>query len=185
MATVATKPMTVDEFEAIGDRLRVELVAGEILELPMPGAKHGALCFWLAYLLHQWAEIHGEGFVLTNDTFVLTETDPDSVRGADVLYIRKDRLPNGVLPEGTLRVPPNLVVEVQSPSDRPNDVTDKVFEYLAAGVREVWVVNGTKRLVDVYRPDTGPKRFTNADTISSADVLTGFACPVAEIFRNV
>lgn len=184
MATVAANLMTVEEFERLGNELRVELVAGELRDLPMPGTKHGVLCAWIAYLLQRWVGAHGQGLVLTNDSFILTRHDPDSARGADVCYIRKDRLPDGV-PDGTLRIPPGLVVEVLSPSDRWDDVMDKVTEYLAVGVTEVWVVNGTKRLVDVFHIDRGPRRIGGSEELTSPDVLPGFSTTAAELFRNV
>ncbi len=185
MAAVAAKPITVAEFEPLGETRRVELVKGEIQELPMPGGMHGVLCAWLVVILQRWADTHGEGLILSNDTFIQTHFAPDSVRGADVCYIRKDRLPGGQIPEGTLRVAPDLVIEVQSPSDRWDDVLDKVIEYLTIGVREVWVVDGAKRRVNVFRPDAGPMQFANSDELSSPDVLPGFATPVSEFFRNV
>lgn len=185
MATIATKPITVDEFEQMMFEHPVDLVKGEILEMPPAGSQHGRMALNVGFLLESWCRAGNHGLVMGNDAAIVVAFNPDTVRGADISFLGRARVPKDGLPEGALRIPPDLVVEVQSPFDRPNDVTDKVSEYLAAGVREVWVVNGTHRHVDVYRPDGGPKRFTNADTISSADVLPGFSCPVAEIFRNV
>ena len=58
-------------------------------------------------------------------------------------------------------------------------------EYLDNGARLGWLIAPLERVVYVYRPGAGLKRFTSADTLTSSDVLPGFSCPVAELFRNV
>lgn len=185
MASVAARLMTVEEFERLGSDLRVELVRGELVETPMPGAKHGVLCFWLAYLLQKWIDREGQGLVMTNDTFVRTHENPPSVRGGDIIYIRTERFPDGNVPEGTLRTPPNLIVEVLSPSDRWGEVLSKVTEYLEIGVQEVWVVDEVDRAIDVFQPNHSPKRLESTDELVSPDVLPGFTVQVSEVFQKV
>lgn len=185
MAIVAAKPITIKEFERMAFDHPVDLVEGEILEMPPAGSQHGRIAINVGFLIEQWCRKDDRGVVLGNDAAIVIETDPDTVRGADVSFLSQTRIPSDGLPEGALRIPPDLVVEVLSPSDRWADVFDKVTEYLAIGVKEVWVVDGTKRLVDVFRPNVGPKRYANSDELTSPDVLPGFSTPVAEFFRNV
>ena len=45
---------------------------------------------------------------------------------------------------------PDLVIEILSPSTRRKDVTIKLNKYIAAGVREYWIVNPMTRIVQVY-----------------------------------
>ena len=162
-----------------------DLVRGEIVHMPPPGGVHGHVCANICFALIAWSRETDTGIVTANDSAVVTEHDPDSVRGCDVAYVSWSRLPSRELPKGAFRTPPDLAVEVLSPSDRWNDVLAKVGEYLDVGVTEVWVVDPEDRSVDIYRSDRKPARLANGQTMASADVLPGFSCPVADFFRHV
>lgn len=73
-------------------------------------------------------------------------------------------------------------MEIASANDRPGELRDKVDDYLAAGVRLVWVVWPDTRTVTVYAPDSEPFTLTADDTLDGGDVLPGFAAAVAELF---
>ena len=77
--------------------------------------------------------------------------------------------------------PPDLAVEVVSPSDRPERLMIKVGNYLAAGV-VVWVVYPTEREVQVYKPGQPVELIDGNGTLSGGDVLPGFELMVKDIF---
>ncbi|QDT39629.1 Uma2 family endonuclease [Stratiformator vulcanicus] len=186
MATAPTKLITVDEFEQMSFEGPCDLVDGEIVEQPMPGGIHGGVCVNIAFLLKLWVRDAAEEFWIgSNDVYILIETDPDRVRGADVMAIRKSRIEGGRLPLGTLRVPPDLCVEVTSPTDRWTGIHEKVAEYIRIGVKEVWVADVSERQVHVYRENRAPFILTIGDELRSDEVLPGFTCPVEEIFAGV
>src|SRR5262245_32328204 len=143
MSTLITPPqsspplpspiLTAEEFAQRYGGQYVELVKGQVKELPMPFPKHGKICGIIAYHLTDFALKDDCAHVMTNDSFVKTRTNPDTVRGADVCYYRYERLLKGQVPEGLLPVVPDLVVEVRSPSDTWSEIFTKVGEYLAAG----------------------------------------------------
>src|SRR5207248_1549779 len=93
------------------------------------------------------------GHVLSNDSCIVTERNPDTVRGADVAFYSYERVPRGPIPPGLLSVPPDLVFEVLSPNDRWSDVHVKVAEYLHAGVQAVCVLDDSTRSVHVFCAD--------------------------------
>ena len=64
-----------------------------------------------------YAEEHDLGRVMSNDSGIITERDPDTVRGADVAYYSYARLPKGPLPAGYGPEVPELVIEVRSSGD--------------------------------------------------------------------
>jgi Uma2 family endonuclease len=77
--------------------------------------------------------------------------------------------------------PPQLAVEVISPSDRSSRLAVKVANYLAAGT-VVWVVYPQEREVHVYAPGQRTRILGEGDVIDGGDVLPGFSLPVREIF---
>src|SRR5438477_11112897 len=118
MAT-ALALMTAEEFGSRTDPgYPEELVQGRILTIPPPTPRHGQVCSKVVRLLGVFADEHDLGHVLCNDSGVITERDPDTVRGADVTFYSYARVPKGPIAKGYLAVPPDLVVEVRSSDDR-------------------------------------------------------------------
>lgn len=182
----ATQPappalMTAEEFARRHGGEYVELIDGKVEAIPMPKTPHGKACFKAAYLIGGFIEQHGLGLVCTNDTFVLTRRDPDRVRGADVCYWAKDRVPPGDLPD-IITAPPDLVVEVRSPTDTWTKAFAKVVEYLEAGVRVVVLIDPDSATASVYRPEELQQIHDNGDELTLPDVLPGFAAPVRRFF---
>jgi Uma2 family endonuclease len=163
--------LTSREFEQLTFERPTELVRGEIVEQAMPTSQHGSVCIAVAALLYFWAKAGRHGPVFGNDSHMLVEQDPDTVRGPDVAFIRRDRLPQGKLPPGTLEIPPDLVVEVLSPSDRWSDVFDKIEEFLTCGVREVWVIDPEKRSMSIHQAGHSPLRIVESETLTRPDLL--------------
>jgi Uma2 family endonuclease len=183
MATVEQKPITAEEFFRLPeppDGSQQELVRGVVVNLPPPGGRHGACCSKINRCLGNFVEDNRLGTVFANDTGFISERDPDTVRGPDVSFWSRERLPE--IPEGYIPIAPDLTVEVISPSDHYSRVQKKVQEYLRRGVRMIWVVDPEDRSVTVYRPEHLYAILEENATLSGEDVLPGFTCPVAELF---
>ena len=99
----------------------------------------------------------------------------------DVAFVSTARLPENR--EKGSPIPPDLAVEVVSPTDRQYNVTEKAFAYLKAGTRLVWVIEPVAKTVMVYRSKTDFTLLTYADTLTGEDVVEGFTCPVAQLFE--
>jgi Uma2 family endonuclease len=155
MATVAeTKLLTAEEFMAadLGEGI-FELVRGGIVELPEPTTEHGRVCVNVVYALESFGRQTGLGYAISNDSAVLTERDPDTVRGPDVCFCTHARWPRSQLGKGLPPVPPDLAVEVFSPGNRQGKMSKKISEYLEVGTLLVWVVYPARRSVMIYRSD--------------------------------
>ncbi|MBX9582237.1 MAG: Uma2 family endonuclease [Gemmataceae bacterium] len=108
---------------------------------------------------------------------------PKKVRRADVSFIALARLTAAqATADGFLTVAPDLAVEVNSPNDTADEVTEKIEDWLGAGVPLVWEVAPKSRLVVCHRPDGSVTR-RDGDTLTGDPVLPGFAVPVADLFR--
>jgi Uma2 family endonuclease len=171
--------MTADELWQlhIPDK-RVELVRGVLVVRELPGYRHGEVAARLAKLLMDHADAHGLGDVVVGDTGFKVASAPDTVRGPDIAFVCRDRLPHPV-PAGFAEFAPDLAVEVLSPNDRPGEVLAKVADWLNAGTTLVWVVDPVRRSARVYRQD-GSESVIQADgDLSGEHVLPGFSAPLA------
>lgn len=184
MAT-GTALMTAAEYAELPDPhgYPTELVKGVLITTAPPRPRHGQICVQVVYLLRRYLDDHPIGCVVGNDSGVITEREPDTVRGADVAFYSYERVPKGPLPAGLLDVPPDLVFEVLSPSDRFSEVQTKIAEYLDVNVRAVCVVDDEKRSVHVFRSDRPMQVFKSADEFAIEDVLPGWTVPVARFFE--
>jgi Uma2 family endonuclease len=176
--------MTIEEYAALPDDdfWRDELVRGVRVREPRPGGEHARLQARLARHLDAFAEARDLGTVLADAGFVLAE-DPATVRGPDVAFVARARLPGGV-GTGYLRVAPDLAVEILSPSNRTSAVQAKVNEYLAAGVRLVWVVDPRTRTITSWRTAAGCRVLGVGDELDGEDVLPGFRLPLTALWSD-
>lgn len=185
MSTATAKRLiTAEEFMRMPDPpdgSKQELVRGEIVTMPPPSFRHGICQGNVIALLHAYARSSGLGRV-TPESGVITERDPDTVRGPDVTYWSFKRLPVSEVVDTYPNVAPDLIVEVISAAKHLAKVMDKLPEYFERGVSMVWIVDSEERTVRVYRSaDEGRVLHTTA-TLTAEDVLPGFSCKVAELF---
>jgi Uma2 family endonuclease len=184
MATLLdTKLITAEEYGRLPDEGRVtELVRGRIVEMNRPFTAHGCQVYRAAMLLGQFVEQHRLGWISVGDAGVVTERNPDTVRGPDVAFYSYQRVPDGPLPDQYWAVSPELVLEVRSSSDRWKDILLKVAEYLSANVLTVAVIDPSSRRVHVYSADSEATILNDTDTLTFPDVLPGFELSVARLF---
>src|SRR5579872_5764598 len=95
MATAATKTMTAEEFFEWVHRpenrdRHFELEEGEIVEMSLPGERHGVVCGNANGVMSRHSHQKGEGYVCCNIGLIL-ERDPDTVRGVDVALYTESR----------------------------------------------------------------------------------------------
>jgi Uma2 family endonuclease len=178
----APRLLTAEEFmDSYEDY--TELEDGRIIEVPMPQQNHGRANGRLAQHLCNYCDAHDCGEVFTNDTFIVIRRNPDTVRGMDVAYVSFDRWPRDQrVEDGPIPVPPELVIEVRSPTDRTGAVQTKLQEYLKIGVAVVGIVDPKKRIITLHRDGCEPQVFTDADTLEMPDILPGFSLPVKRMF---
>jgi Uma2 family endonuclease len=160
----------------------MELVRGHVVREPPAGFEHGGIAAQVASCLHTFVRRHGLGKVLGAETGFVLFDDPPTVRAPDAAFVARDRLPAD--PRGFARLAPDLAVEIVSPSNTLSEIQDKVFDYLEAGTRLVWVVEPRGRTVTVYRSRDDIRILTSRQEITGDDVLPGFRTQVSEFFAD-
>ena len=183
MTTTQTQLLTADDLLRLYSKgVRGELIRGELCETKPSGGKHGEVVVNMVIPMGSHIKSRRLGRLAASDSGVLLERDPDTVREPDIAYISAERLPLDVEVTGYYEVVPDLVVEVVSPGDSAREVMDKALMWLSYGTRLVWAVNPGSRTVDVYRPGERTVTLGVDDALDGLDVLTGFTCPVSDIF---
>lgn len=183
MATVASS-LSAEEFWMLpDDGLRCELVRGRIVTMNMPGFRHGEICVNVTVILSAHIKSCKCGRLVSNDTGVQTERDPDTVRGADLAYYSYGRLPQGTSPDRYPSVAPEIVFEVRSPWDRWSEIQIKVGEYLNADVLAVCVLDPETDTVTVYRANEPPRVLRGDDELLFPGILDDFRMPVLRFFE--
>ena len=187
MPAVATRPrlLTAEKYGVLPDLgYPSELVRGKIVRMNIPKPLHGLVCGNIHFLVASFVRKHSLGWTFVNDSGVITERDPDSVRGPDVAFCSFKRLPKRSRPKRDyLDVAPELVFEVRSPDDRWSKLQAKVAEYLDAGVLVVCVVEPQDEFVMVYTPDDAPRKLTGDELLKIPSALPGFSVRVREFFE--
>jgi Uma2 family endonuclease len=177
--------MTAKGFRLLpNDGVPKELVRGRIVTMNVPAPRHGHFCSRISRWVGVFAEDENDlGRVVTNDSGVVTERDPDTVRGPDVSYYSYKRVPKGALPEGYLDIAPDAAFEVLSPTDSWSATMAKVGELLNAGVLVVCVLDPQTESVTVWDNDGPPSVLKKGDTLTLPSILPGFELPIARLFE--
>jgi Uma2 family endonuclease len=163
-----------------GGKYRLELERGRVIREPLPGETHGALIVRLGRLLDEFVEKHKLGRVVA-DVGVITERDPDTVRGPDLAFTTRARM-NAYPVPGFLESAPDLCVEILSPSNRASRMQQKVVEFLEAGARLVWVIDPAGKRATVYRSRSDIRILGLNDELDGYDVLPGFVLSLSKLF---
>jgi Uma2 family endonuclease len=180
-----SRQMTAEEFLRWSDNGGKELIHGQIVELPEMGARSLYISQVISYLLMTWARSGNRGWVFPNDSGIQCfPDDPQRIRKPDVCFVRAGRFAGDDVPEGWITLPPDLTVEVVSPNDVWSEVSEKVTDYLDAGIPLVWVVDPTRDEVHVHRLHGKPEILTADDELRDETVLPGFSCQVSEFFAT-
>jgi Uma2 family endonuclease len=140
------------------------------------------VCGNAGWSLGNFVRQRGKGYICTNDTGVIVERGPDTVRGADAaLYDDVSKYED--VPTRLGDTIPKLVVEVLSPSDRWSRTIRRITEFLRRGVALVWLVDPEGRDITVYRAGRDPIVFAESDEITGEDVLPDLRLRVADFFK--
>jgi Uma2 family endonuclease len=170
--------MTPEQFAALpDDDQRYEYIKGEVKAMSPAGGRHGGIATRLVILLGQTLDESDHIF----DSSTGYRLPNDDVLSPDVSVILAGRLPDEVEPIGFIEIPPELAVEIISPSDRYADVLEKVQIYLNWGVSAVWVVEPEQRQIMVHTAEQ-IVRVHGDDALVGGDAIPNFSARLDEIF---
>ncbi len=163
-------------------RNRYELIDGELIVSPAPGLHHQRLQFRLTKIIDRATEHHDRVSIFLTP-IDLRDADRSVVQ-PDLLLLLDER--TGIETARDIAGPPNLVVEIFSPSTERIDRGKKLAFYARLGADELWLVDGKRRTLSVYSdPVDGRCRsvvtFTTPGSARSA-TIPGLEVDLDELF---
>jgi len=185
MASPPAQRLTyADLLEMPEDGPRYELIDGEAYIIPSPNAKHQTALLELAIRLRAAIRDRSKLFVAPLDV-VLAE---DTVLQPDLLLVTpagQARIERGV--EG----PPDLAVELLSPTSVRRDRGIKRATYARFGVGEYWLVDLSQQAIEVYHLDPGPspayrlERIYGLGDVLTTPLLPALALDLTDLFLSL
>jgi Uma2 family endonuclease len=157
----APRSWSYEEFAQLpDDENRYEVIAGELFVTPSPLTSHQVIVTRLTLLLAGFVAQHDLGTVIVGPVDLLF--GPHDYLAPDLVFVARDR--TGIVEPRGILGPPDLVVEVVSPSTAERDRGMKRDRYAAFGVSHYWVVDADRKHVEVHRTSGGsdePERVTD------------------------
>ena len=183
MASTASRLLTAEEFIALpDDGRRYELVQGRLVDVGGSAQTASIIAAALVAHLFMYVATRGLGRVGGADFAARLFDDPDTVRVPDAVFVRLDRMRGGDALRGFYEGAPDLVVEVLSPSDRYGKTRDKVAEYLAAGVKLIWILDPEDHSVAIHRVDGSTSTLDETGALDGEEIIPGFRLELAPIW---
>jgi len=177
------KLLTAEEYALLPDEgQRTELRRGVVVTINLPGFRHGEVCGNVYHYVDNFVREHKLGRTLTNDSGIITERNPDTVRGADVSFYSYQRVPKGQSPVGYAGASPEIVFEVVSPSNTRRAIKEKIGEYVKAGVNVVCVIDPQHKTVNLEYPELPTDKLQGDDLLTFTE-LPGFSLAVKKLFE--
>ncbi len=170
-----------DYRELPDDGYRYEVIEGELYMTPAPNIGHQKSSGELELALRIFVKKNKLGVVLDAPCDVVLEPNGTPVQ-PDILFVSNDRL--NIITEQNVSGPPDLIIEILSPSTRDHDRDTKFTLYEEAGVREYWLVDPAARMIEVFVLAEGAYTLLGrfgAEESARSQVLAGFSVTVAEV----
>jgi len=153
------------------DGRRYEIHGGELVVVPSPLPRHQMVVQSIFRLLDDHARDTGGTALVAPLDIVLDEFD---VVQPDIVFFRAERR-HLVRPDAVTRHPPDIAVEVLSPSTAAVDRGRKMRMFAAYGVPEYWIVDPVRRQIEVHALENDAYR--QAQTASADDAVRSVLLP--------
>ncbi|MBI3467412.1 MAG: Uma2 family endonuclease [Planctomycetes bacterium] len=180
--TVAEKLISKDEFERLPDAFkRYEVEHGELVEVEPMGNLESSIAVFLGYLFFAHLNDPTSREVMGPEARFRLARDPDVIRGCDVSYVPRDRMPGGRPESGVGDYVPALAVEIISPSNTAASIAQRLDEWFAAGVQLLWIIYPQQKCVYVYPSPTDCTILRAGQTLDGGSALPGLRIPIDEL----
>ncbi len=159
---------TVEDYRALPEDCRVELIDGVLYDMSSPRFVHQEIIMTISVAIRNYINKNkGKCKVMGVPSDVQLDCDDKTMLQPDI-YIVCDR---EKIKDFGIYGAPDFALEVLSPSTRKKDMSIKLSKYWNAGVREYWIIDPKKRVLITCD-------FSDEDIIPAVRPLEGTA-PIA------
>ena len=149
VATASKKPgeYTLEDYYALPDDHRVELIDGVFYDMSAPSTVHQIIAFNISMQFKKYIDSNkGNCMVFMAPCDVQLDKDDKTMVQPDVMVVcDRDKIV-----KRNIYGCPDFIVEISSPSTKRKDLSIKLTKYLEAGVKEYWIVDPDKLKIIVY-----------------------------------
>ena len=163
------KWFTYEDYLKLEDNQDYEVIGGRLILVPKPMPYHQEIVGRLITELNIFLRQSSIGKVYSDVDVVFR----DQVVSPDLIFISKDRL--SIVAETNIQGPPDLAVEVLSPSTQKYDRKQKSQLYHTSGVKEYWIIDPALQLVEVFI--SGENEWNRSGVYDETDLLTSPLLP--------
>ncbi|HEV8377219.1 MAG TPA: Uma2 family endonuclease [Tepidisphaeraceae bacterium] len=184
MPIVSTAKMTAEQFLQLGEDppgIRLELVNGEVAVSPSPEPQHSYVERLLSHFLIGYIRSHKSGRLYGDVDTIFGRHD---VRRPDLLFFSKGRV--HLIGKKAMQGPPDLCVEIISPSSGDIDREDKFKQYAKGGVAHYWIIDPDERTAEAYTLSRGKYRLAargKGNEIVKFPPFADLEIPLAELWH--
>jgi Uma2 family endonuclease len=185
IATLEQDVETTSGSEKLADEALYEIIDGKRVELPPMSILASRIAANILLFLSRHVFENGLGQVLSETLFRLP-LPVDRNRRPDVVFVSAKTIaetPEQSGSDNAWAILPDLMVEVVSPTDRFEELVEKIDEYFSAGTKLVWLVFPTRKIVYVYESPRQVRILGEPDELHGGAVLPDFRIPISSLFR--
>lgn len=172
---------TIEDIYALPEGERAELIDGQLYMMSPPNYKHQKLVSKFTRIIGNYIDSNGGPCeVLPAPLAVRLNADDKTYVEPDISVICA---PNKITEKGVDGAP-DFIIEIVSPGTQRRDYGIKLFKYRTAGVREYWIVNPAKEIVNAYcfENEENSNLYSFTDDIP-VGIYPGFTINIAELLK--
>jgi Uma2 family endonuclease len=184
--------LTFKEYLALPETMqRYEIIDGELIVSPSPDFEHQWRSTAIYDPMKQYVHANRLGIVLYAPLDIMIQQSPLRTRQPDILYMSLDRIRqfglDSIKGVPFFSFPPDLVVEIVSPSESKRRIEGKLKDYCKIGVREGWLVRPEEQTIEVLQLSANSFQqlglFGRGDALKS-EVLPGWNPAIDDFFAS-
>jgi Uma2 family endonuclease len=182
---------SADEYANLPDEpgWRTELTNGRVVRMPaVKDLRHGWVIDNLVNALSPYVrrnKLGGITYQQEGYDITLPGDEGQTIWQPDLAFLRTGHIGTALqmIARGEyVKLAPDLVVEVISPSQTRSEANSKAQRWLAAGTRLVWNIWIDAQQVDVWQPDSPMHTLSIRSVLDGLEVVPDFTMPIADLF---
>ena len=177
--------LSIDDFLSLPEPedCRYELDEGELVVVAFPEFKHNRTVWKICSIVNEFIKRNRLGQVFPMATPYVLNKEGNTIRKPDISFIATERL-GSISVEECIYGAPDLAIEVKCPTRPAPDLKKRLEQYLAAGVKSVWVVCPKTCRADIFEPGGTKRRIELGGIVDAPSVLPGFSVQVDAFFEE-